>query len=96
MGTALIDGIGPDGTHIPIKIPNVLYSAALPANLISISALYQSGYRVIDPYHGQDHTDKNLYFSNDRHVIPAYKDEDGDGFWKFFISVNHVRTPLLL
>lgn len=84
MGTAQIDGIGPDGTHVPIRIHNVLLSPDLPANLISLPALYNSGYRVVNPHYGQRGNDTNLYFSNNDHMFPAYRDESGDGFWKFY------------
>lgn len=89
MGTAQNDGIGADGSHIPIKIHNVLLSTDLPTNLISVSALYKSGYRIFDPHYGRNRNDTNLYFSNDDHIIPAYRDESGNGFWKLY----HFSEP---
>ena len=84
MGTVHLDGIGTGRQSHPDQNTQCPVFPALPANLISISALYNSGYRVVDPHYGRKQSDMNMYFANDSHIIPAYKDESGDGFCRFF------------
>lgn len=89
MGTARLYAFGIDGTPTFIDIPNILYSPSLPANLISITQLYDSGYKTVDPHYGSKNNDLNLYYSNSRVILPAYEDEGPGGFWRFF----HYSEP---
>lgn len=94
MGTALLKGTGCNGEQCVIKIKNVLYTSSLPANLISITALYDDGYRVVDPHFGTQSNDLNLYFSNNDHILPAHKDTTEGASGNFIIPINRVRFHL--
>ena len=84
VGTARLDAIDNNGAPIVVDIHNVLYSPNLPANLISITSLYETGYRIVDPYYGAKSSDLNLYLLNDKHIIPAFKEDGPGGFWRVF------------
>lgn len=89
MGTVDIKGFDQDGSPTTFKLRNVLYAPALPANLISVSSLYSSGFRTVDPHYGQKTSDSNLYYSNDIVTLPAYKENSPSGFWEF----HHSSAP---
>lgn len=50
MGTARLHAFELDGTPTFIDITNVLYSPSLPANSISITQLYDAGFKNVDPH----------------------------------------------
>lgn len=75
MRTTRLHAFNLDGTPTYIDVPNVLYSPSLPANLVFITQLYTSGFKTVDPHYGGKTDDLNLYFSESRYIVPAYKDE---------------------
>lgn len=79
MGTARLHAFAPDGSPSFVEIQNVLYSPSLPANMISITELYDSGFKLADPHYGRRSNDLNMYFSDSKHRIPAYKDGSPGG-----------------
>lgn len=89
MGTAQLKGFTRDGSPTIIPLPNVLFAPALPANLVSISSLYSSGFRTVDPHYGRQTSDQSLYYSNDDVTIPAFKETSDSGLWRF----NHQSAP---
>lgn len=91
-GTARLHASNVDGTPTYIDIANVLYSPSLPANLISITQLYNAGFKTVDPHYGGKIDDINLYFSDSRTIVPAYRDDGPGGFWKFY----HYSEPRVL
>lgn len=62
MGTARLHAFAPDGSPSFVEIHNVLYSPSLRANLISITEMYDSGFKLADPYYGRQLNDLNMYF----------------------------------
>lgn len=64
IGTARLHAYMLDGTPTYAEIKNVLYSPSLPANLISVTQLYDDGYKIVDPHYGKMQDDLNLYFSD--------------------------------
>lgn len=88
MGKVNLKGFNRDGSTTTVKLHNVLLAPALPANLISVSALYSSGFRTVDPHYGRKTSDQSLYYSNDVITIPAHKEVSNSGFWKF----HHAPT----
>lgn len=92
MGTAHLHSFDTRGTPTMTDVPNVLYSPSLPANLISITQPYDSGYRSVDPHFGSNDDDLNLYFGDHNTIIPAYKDSGPGGFWRFY----HYSEPRAL
>lgn len=92
MGTARLHAFGVDGAPTHVDIPNVLFSPSLPANLISITQLYDDGYKSVNPHYGGKGRDLNLYFSDSKTIIPAYKDKAPGGFWRFY----HFSEPCAL
>lgn len=83
MGTAKLKGFNKDGTPTSVILPNVLFTPALPANLVSVSSLYSSGFHTVDPHYGQQTLYQNLYYSNDHVTLPAYKENCNSGLWRF-------------
>lgn len=89
MGTVKLKGFNCDGSATLIKIHNVLLAPALPANLVSVTSLYSSGFCTVDPHYGRKTSDRNLYYSNGIVTLPAHKDVSNLGFWKF----HHAHAP---
>lgn len=89
MGKARLQGFDAHGSSIVVDLTNVLFSPALPANLILITASYSAGFRTVDPHYGRKTSDKTLYYSDDRVTLPAYKEDSTGGFWKF----HHEQAP---
>lgn len=79
MGTAKLKGFSSNGSPSVITFNDVLLAPALPANLISISSLYSSGFRTVDPHYGRKTSNQNLYYSDDKVTIPAYKEDSDSG-----------------
>lgn len=80
MGTARLHAFALEETPSFIDIHNILYSPSLPENLISITQLYNAGFKTVDPHFGNSTVDTNLYYSDLRIIVPAYKDGGPRGF----------------
>lgn len=89
MGTVELNGFNIDGHPTSIKIRNVLFAPYLPANLVSVSALYSSGFRTVDPHYGRRTSNQDLYYSNDIVILPARKESSLSGLW----LLHHQSAP---
>lgn len=79
MGTVDLKGFDRDGVLTSVKLDNVLLALDLPANLVSVSALYSSGFKTVDPHYGRRTSNQDLYYSNDSVTLPAHKENTSSG-----------------
>lgn len=89
MGTAKLHAFDVNAAASFVHIPSVSYSPALPANLIPMNELYKSGYKIVHPHYGTNKGNVNMYFSDSKNIIPAFKDAGPGRFWRFY----HFTEP---